>query len=115
MVLDLSQIEFQNDFFTFDLPDGSVIVFNRISEDFVASVNTSVKTRSADLSKTDIHRINIQVTKYDDYGNITEVISTSDVIGFSDVMYRITTEYTQYEGSNLTEENMKYCKLEYYE
>lgn len=111
MILDLSQIEFQNDFFTFDLPDGSVIVFNKISEDLVASVNT----RSVDLSKTDIHRINIQVTKYDDYGNITEVISTSDVIGFSDVMYRITTEYTQYEGSNLTEENMKYCKLEYYE
>lgn len=111
MILDLSQIEFQNDFFTFDLPDGSVIVFNRISEDLAASVNT----RSVDLSKTDIHRINIQVTKYDDYGNITEVVSTSDVIGFSDVMYRITTEYIQYEGSNLTEENMKYCKLEYYE
>lgn len=111
MILDLSQIEFQNDFFTFDLPDGSVIVFNRISEDLVASMNT----RSVDLSKADIHRVNIQVTKYDDYGNITEVVSTSDVIGFSDIMYRITTEYTQYEGSTLTEENMKFCKLEYYE
>lgn len=97
MTIDLSQITFENDFFTTSLPDESILVLNRIDE-LIGFKDSEIK----------INRINIQI-----YNEDTETYKTcSSVIGLSEGNFSIKTLYKEYEGNILTEENMKYCTIE---
>lgn len=98
MTIDLSLISFERDFFTTSLPDNSTLVLNRIDESIAF----------AEKGEEIIKRINIQVISEDELS----YKSCSSVIGLGDDLIKITTYYAEYKGKILTEENMKYCKIE---
>lgn len=98
MTIDLSKVEFVNDFFTVTLPDGNLLVLNKVDEDFMADdVECIVKA------------INIEVQKDGEY------VTCPCVIGLGNDIMQINTEYKEYEGEVLTPENMGYCTIEVYE
>lgn len=98
MVINLSNITFENDFYFLSLNDGKTIVFNIVNEDFLDKNGNSVK----------IDRINIEVDSEDgEYlGN------TSSIIGLDNEYYSLKTDYKEYEGAVLTKDNMEYVRLE---
>lgn len=102
MTLDLSEVEFTYDFFTTTMPDGSTLILNKISEDFLTS---------DEKEDTVIKRINIIVSPVDGSDNII----CSSVIGIGNDYLMLSSDYTSYLGKVLTEDNMKYCTLELYE
>lgn len=107
MTLDLSAVDFINDFFTFDLPDGNVLTLNVIDESLVF-----------DTQEQDINLINVQLTLYavnEETGEneITGYIKGVNVIGMESETMKIGTDYKEYTGQPLTKDNIKYCYLEY--
>lgn len=100
MTIELANIEFVNDFFSVALPDGSTMNINLVNEDFITSSNEECTVKA----------INIEVTDLD--GNIT---SCPCVIGMSNDIMEIDTDYTEYEGEVLTPDNMAYCTITVYE
>ena len=92
MIIDLSKVEFTYDFFSSTMPDGSTLILNNISEDIVK-------------------QINILIQPIDSRANIL----CSSVIGCGNAKIRIKTDYSEYLGKVLTEDNMKYCTIEMYE
>lgn len=104
MRIELSKITFDNDMYQTDLPDGSTIVLNRISES-LRTVDDVYET-----TDVDIKRINIEITDVE--GNI---FPCSCVIGLGNSIMQVTTKYSQYEGLLLTEDNLQYCEVEIYE
>lgn len=92
MIIDLSKIEFTYDFFSSTMPDGSTLILNNISEDI-------------------IKQINILIQPIDGSANIL----CSSVIGCGNDRIRIKSDYSEYLGKVLTEDNMKYCTIEMYE
>ena len=99
MIVDLSKVEFINDFFTASLPDGSLLVLNKVDEDFLAGNDECI-----------VKALNIEIQDTED-----NVISCPNVIGLGNDLMQIVTEYTEYEGEVLTPENMGYCTIEIYE
>lgn len=99
MIIDLSNAEFTNDFFSTMLPDGSVLVLNKVDEDFIAGDNECI-----------IKAISIEIQDVED-----NIISCPCVIGMGNELMQITTKYTEYEGEVLTPDNMGYCTIEIYE
>lgn len=99
MIIDLAKVEFENDFFTTILPDGSLLVLNKVEEDFVSGTESCI-----------IKAINIEIQPDED-----TVISCPCVIGMGNDLMQIVTDYTEYEGEVLTPDNMAYCTIEIYE
>lgn len=99
MTVDLAKVEFVNDFFSTALPDGSILVINKVDEDFITGDNECI-----------IKALNIEVQQDED-----TIISCPCVIGLSNDLLEIKTDYTQYEGEVLSPENMVYCTIEIYE
>lgn len=99
MTIDLAKAKFTNDLFSAMLPDGSLIVLNKIDEDFqVGSSNCVIKG------------VNIEIQ--DVQGN---TVSCPCVIGLGNELMKINTDYSEYEGAVLTPDNMMYCTIEIYE
>ena len=92
MLIDLSKVEFTYDFFSSTMPDGSTLILNNLSEDIVK-------------------QINILIQPIDGSANIL----CSSVIGCGNAKMRIKSDYSEYLGKVLTEDNMKYCTIEMYE
>lgn len=103
MIIELSEVVFENDFFKLDLPNGSVLTLNKIDED-MATVDSNVK----------IDRINLQITSFDEDGN-ESYLSCPCAIGLGNDILIIKTDYSEYEGKVLTSENMRFCTIEIYE
>lgn len=99
MTIYLSEIEFTSNFYSVDLPDGSVLSINEVNESMlVSSVEVPIDT------------YNIEVTDIDG-----EVTSCPNIIGMNNDILGIETAYTEYEGRRLTSENIKYCTVSVYE
>lgn len=103
MILNLAEVQFENDFFTIDLPDGNILTLNVIDESILVSTNEVIN----------INRINIQITEYS--GDVVTYVNTPNVIGFNNGKIKINTLYEEYKGKVLTKDNMMYCTVEYYE
>lgn len=99
MLINLDKAVFTNDFFASQLPDGSLLVLNKVDEDFLS-----------DGAECIVKAVNIEIQ--DTEGNI---ISCPCVIGLGNELMQITTRYKEYEGEVLTPENMVYCTIEVYE
>lgn len=100
MTLVLSNVEFISDFFSCSMPDGSVLVLNKISEDFLFEGKETV-----------IKHINILIQPVDNDENIL----CSSVIGMGNSYLMLKTAYEEHLGETLNEDNMKYCTIEIYE
>ena len=110
MVISLEAVTFENDIFTFVLPDNNTLTLNKIDEVF----ETQKQARSADTETTVFDRINVQVTRQNEDGT-TELLETACTVGNSCDLYRISTDYKEYNGQVLNSQNMPYCKMEYYD
>ena len=97
MTLDLSKIEFVSDFFSVSMPDGSTLILNKISEDFIAGDKNMV-----------VKQINIIVSPF----NSEESIICSSVIGTENDYFKLVSGYAEYLGQILDEDTMKYCTIE---
>lgn len=100
MTIYLSSITFENDFASIGLADGSTLLLNKIDE--------ALKSKEDVIT---VKRINIEKTSYDDNGEEVKTLCTS-VIGLADDNIEIKTDFTQYLGQILNDENMTYCTLE---
>lgn len=100
MTIDLSTVEFENDFCTIWLEDGSSLVLNNIDESILTGDTT-----------VEIKAINIEKITYDDDGNEIHTKCIS-VIGMSDSNISINTVYNEYLGKVLNSDNMLYCTIE---
>ena len=98
MTISLDKVEFVNDFFSTTLPDGSLLVLNKVDEDFMTEDEECI-----------VKGINIEIQKEEEY------ISCPCVIGLGNDLMQINTDYTEYEGEVLTPDNMVYCTIEVYE
>lgn len=100
MTLFLDNVVFDNDFFTIDTPDGSLLTLNQVNESLL------------DLNddKAEIKVINIEVQKTDG-----EILKCPCIIGLGNDILEVRTEYKDLEGETLTSDNMKYCVIEIYE
>lgn len=99
MIIELSKVNFVNDFFTTMLSDGSILVLNKVDEDFLSGGAECI-----------VKAVNIEIQQTDD-----TVVSCPCVIGLGNDLMQINTEYTEYEGKVLTPDNMAYCTVEIYE
>lgn len=99
MVVELAKVEFINDFFSTMLPDGSLLVLNKVDEDFLSG-NAECIVKSVNIEIQDVQ------------GN---VISCPCVIGLGNDLMQITTAHKEYEGEVLSPDNMVYCTIEIYE
>ena len=100
MTVYLSTVEFENDFATIGLSDGSSLVLNKLDESF-----------PTEEGNIEVKRINIEKVDYDEDGNEVKTLCSS-AIGLGDDNIKIETDFTEYEGAILTEENMIYCRIE---
>lgn len=98
MTIELDKVVFVNDFFSTPLPDGSIMVLNKVDESLLS-----------DGEFAEIKAINIEIWTYDE-----EVIKCPCVIGLGNDLMEIKTNYTEYEGKVLTPDNMGYCTIEIY-
>lgn len=100
MVIDLSNIEFENDLFIIPLGDGGFLTLNVIDE--------SIKLDN--YSDTEIKRVNLELTTLD-----SVVYQLSSVIGIKGEKASVFTDYIEYEGAVLTPDNLHFCRIEIYE
>lgn len=100
MIINLSEVVFENDMFSFGLPDGSTLVMNKIDESLLTEEGESAV----------INQVNIEIVNED--GSFTKCPC---IIGIDGNETKLNTVYTQYLGKLLNAENIKYCTLEYYE
>lgn len=98
MRINLSDITFDNDFYTITLNNGNLLVLNSVYEQ-VADSNGNV---------TEINKVNIEVRDYE--GNYICLAPT--VIGMTNDYFTLGTDYTEYEGAVLNVANMYYVYLE---
>lgn len=99
MIINLSEVSFEGDFFYIDLPDSSSLVLNKLNEDIKIESNNSV-----------IKIINVQTVELDG-----KIVTRPCIIGMGDDKLQIITDYKQFEGKTLTEDNMAFCRIEVYE
>ena len=96
MEVNLSEIEFINDFCSIDMPDGNTLVINKISEYFLDTSSNEVV----------LDRYNFEVVDNDGTAYLC-----SSVIGNVNDYFTLTTDYTEYLGNILTSDNIQYCKV----
>lgn len=99
MIINLAETVFENDIFTTILPDGSTMTLNKLNEKLDDGAEGCI-----------IQGINIEIE--DTEGNL---ITCPCVIGMGNELMQIITDYTQYEGEELTPSNMAFCQIEVYE
>ena len=104
MVLDLSGVSFENDFFKVDLPTGNILVINSLDESTDTGTDSTV-----------IRRINLQLNYLDEDSQELFLAEISPVIGLDNEYLKIETDYTELEGCVLTQENFKQCRINVYE
>lgn len=97
MTIDLSEVTFENDFFSSTMPDGSTLVLNRIDE--------SMKSDDGSMS---LNAITILVIDAETGDNIL----CSPVIGLGSDRLVLSTEHEEYLGKVLNEDNMQYCTID---
>lgn len=100
MTIDLSEVEFSYDFFSSTMPDGGTLVLNKVSESMLVGNDT-----------VNVNAINIVIVDPETGENTL----CSSVIGIGNDKILLSSEYTEYLGAVLTEDNMKYCTIEMYE
>lgn len=96
MTIDLSLIEFDNDLFETDLPDGSVLTLYKLDE-AIATDNGEVVINNILLQQTDME------------GNI---ITIPSVIGMGEGNISLLSDYDELSGQVLTSDNMAKCTIE---
>lgn len=101
MLIELSKVDFTSDFFSAMLPDGSYLVLNRLDESFV---------KEGETEEFVIKSINVEIQDIE--GNVTKCPC---IIGMSNDLMEIKTDYKEYEGTVLSPDNMAYCTIEVYE
>lgn len=101
MTINLSEIEFDNDFFMTTTPNGDELILNKMDE--------SLKIDSEEETVLNIKNINIELVKTDN-----TYVKCPCVIGMGDEYIHIDTDYKDLEGVVLTSENMKYCTINIY-
>lgn len=104
MIIDLSQVTFYNDYYSATLEDGSNLFLNRIDESLAV---TTESFRNSTTTVTDIKGINVAIVSYDE----ETFYPCPCIIGLGNDLMEIRTDYTEYEGVELTEDNMKYCTI----
>lgn len=100
MIINLSEVNFNNDFFELVMPNGYTLRIN--------SVDESIKV--TDDYSEDIDSLNIEVIDEELKAHLC-----SSVIGMSNDYFAISTLHTEYEGDILTRKNMQYCTIEVFE
>lgn len=96
MTIDLSLIEFENDFFQTELPDGSILALCKLDEAIASDEGDVV-----------INNILLQLTDTEE--NITTIPS---VIGMSKGSISLLSDYEELLGQVLTSENLSKCTIE---
>lgn len=96
MTIDLSLIEFDNDLFETDLPDGSVLTLYKLDE-AIATDNGEVVINNILLQQTDTE------------GSIHVVPS---IIGMGEGNISLLSDYEELLGQVLTGDNMAKCTIE---
>lgn len=96
MEVDLSEIEFENDFCSIDMPDGNTLVIYKINEDFLNTDNEEIV----------LDRYILEVIDEDSIAYLC-----SSVIGQVNDYFTLTTDYTDYLGDVLTSDNIQYCRV----
>lgn len=104
MIIDLGLITFDNDMYQTDLPDGSILVINKLNE----SLHTEDEVYEA--TDIEIKRVNIEIIDLN--GN---TVLCPCIIGLDNDLMQIRTAYKQFEGLILNEDNLKYCEVEIYD
>lgn len=99
MIIDLSKLEFSNDFARFDLPSGGALILNNVNE--VIALENEAES---------ISMINLQI-EYRDGRHV----KCPSVIGLGNDLIKIITEYSEYKGTVLNSDNMRFCSIEVYE
>lgn len=102
MIIDLSQIVFDNDMWEIDLANNNTLILNKIDESLVNSTEDAT---------TEIKQINIAVKDF----STSEQTIISSVIGLETSSSVIHCDYEEYQGKLLTDENRKYCTLEVFD
>lgn len=100
MEIDLSTIVFDNDLFIIPLGDGGFLTLNTVDE--------SIKL--SNYADTIVKRVNLELTTLD-----AVVYRLSSIIGIKGEKASVLTEYTELEGSVLTIDNLRFCRIEIYE
>ena len=98
MTLNLSEVEFDYDFFSLPLPSGNTLIMNKVDEDFVSEGG----------KKTVVKRVNIVVALEDGSG----AFQCTSVIGMPCEYFTIDSGYPEWRGKVLTADNMQYCTME---
>lgn len=96
MTIDLSQITFDYDFFSAPMPDGSMLILNRIDEDMDDGTGTA-----------SVKAINVVIAELGGGSTLC-----SSVIGMGNSRLMITSAHEELLGKTLTEENMASCFIE---
>lgn len=97
MMLKLSEVIFDYDFFSSPMPDGSTLVLNKVSE-----------LLASDDGDVGIKGINIVIID----GSTGENILCSSVIGMGNGRINLVSAHEEQLGKVLTEDNMQYCEIE---
>lgn len=101
MTLNLAEIDFDYDFFSTTMPDGSLLILNKVSESLSSSGEEA----------TEIKCINIIVQPVNTDGNLI----CSPVIGMGNDYLKLNSAYDYLQGQVLTEDNLEYCTMELFE
>lgn len=99
MTISLADIEFVNDFYSFSLPSGDVLNLNNVQEDFLADADECI-----------VNTINMYINPADSEDE--EQIHCPSVIGIENDYFKLSSDYTEFQGKVLTAENMAYCYIE---
>lgn len=94
MTIDLSQLTFEGDFAETELPDGSVLVLNKVSEDVPGDANTSAPVDCVNL---------MVITVSGEY------VQHTNIVGMTGSAVTIESDYKELYGSRLTGDNMDKC------
>lgn len=100
MTLNLAEIEFDYDFFSTTMPDGSLLILNKVSE--------SLPSKNGEV---EIKGINIIIQPL----GAEEYLICSSVIGMSNDYLSLNSDYPDLLGHVLTEDNLEYCTMELFE
>ncbi len=101
MTIELAKVEFNNDMFVTVIPDGRILVLNKVDESLLPSGETEA---------TPVKAINIEIRSSDG-----TVITCPSAIGLSNDSLSINTDHKEYEGEVLTPDNMEFCTIEIYD
>lgn len=100
MLINLSEVTFENDFYEMELENGAGLTLNTVDEQF------SYADEYDNPKVCMVNRINIVYTDSEGVG-----YKCPSVIGISNDYTSLDTDYVEYEGQVLNMENMQYCTI----